>query len=289
VSIVIRNNLFAAKINEKGAELKSLANLASGQEHIWHGDPAWWAGSAPILFPIVGSLKGGTYTWQGRQYALPNHGFARGSDFTVIRQDGGAAELSLSSTAITRESYPFDFSLRVLFELTGKGLAVRYTVANTGRERMYFSIGSHPAFMVPFAGGALENYYVLFDREESTQRWFLKDNLLLADTSRDMLENGKIISLSRTLFDEGALVFKHPRSRVFSLRSSLSPLSVSVVTDGAPYLGIWAKPGAPFVCIEPWHGVTDSTNASGNLVEKEGIQYLDPAGTFVTGYRIEIG
>jgi galactose mutarotase-like enzyme len=288
VSIVIRNRTFAAKISEKGAELKSLASLASGQEYIWHGDPAWWTGSAPVLFPIVGSLKGGTYTWQGKQYALPNHGFARGSDFAVIRDEGETAELGLSSNAVTRENYPFDFSLRVLFEMTGKGLAVRYTVTNTGRERMYFSIGSHPAFVVPFAGGALENYYILFDREESAQRWFLKDNLLLADTSRVMLENGKIISLSRTLFDEGALVFKHLRSRSFSLRSSLSPHSVTVVTDSAPYLGIWAKPGAPFVCIEPWHGVTDSTNASGALVEKEGIQYLDPAGTFVTGYRIEV-
>jgi galactose mutarotase-like enzyme len=288
MSIVLRNGIFAAKISEKGAELKSLASLVTGQEYIWHGDPAWWTGSAPVLFPIVGSLKGGTYTWQGKQYALPNHGFARGSDFTVASEAGASAELVLQSTAVTRENYPFDFSLRVRFALTDTGIDVRYTVVNTGRDRMYFSLGSHPAFVVPFAGGTLENYYVLFDREESAPRWFLADNLLVPDRTAEALENGKIISLSRALFDQGALVFKHPRSQRFSLRSSLSPRAVTVVTEGAPFLGIWAKPGAPFVCIEPWHGVTDSMTANGSLPEKEGIQYLDAGGTFSTGYAVEI-
>jgi galactose mutarotase-like enzyme len=288
VSITLRNKGFAARVDEKGAELKSLVHIATGQEHIWHGDPAWWTGSAPILFPIVGSLKGGVYTYQGRQYALPNHGFARGSEFAVIRAAGDFAEFSLSSNAPTRENYPFDFSLRVEFRMTDLGLSVRYVVANTGSERIYFSLGSHPAFVVPFAGGVLENYYVLFDREESARRWFIKDNLLEDDVTQDIFENGTIINLTRTLFDRGALVFKHPRSGRFSLRSSQSPRSLTVVTEGAPYLGIWAKPGAPFVCIEPWHGVTDSASASGNLTEKEGILYLDSGGTFATGYSIEI-
>jgi galactose mutarotase-like enzyme len=153
---------------------------------------------------------------------------------------------------------------------------------------MYFSIGSHPAFVVPFAGGTLENYYVLFEREESTQRWFIKDNLIVADTTEEIFENSRIISLSRSLFDRGAIVFKHPQSREFSIRSSMTSHAVTVITEGAPYLGIWAKPGAPFLCIEPWHGLADSTSASGNLVEKEGILYLDSRGTFETGYRVEI-
>ncbi|HYW83410.1 MAG TPA: aldose 1-epimerase family protein, partial [Spirochaetia bacterium] len=188
----------------------------------------------------------------------------------------------------TRESFPFDFSLSISFLLERTGLSVRYRVTNTGSPRMYFSIGSHPAFVLPFAGDTLENYYVLFDREESTGRWFLKDNLILADKTEEVFMNSRVISLSRSLFDDGALIFKHPQSREFSIRNSLSAHAITVVTESAPYLGIWAKPGAPFLCIEPWHGVADSTNASGNLAEKEGIQYLDSRGTFETGYRIEI-
>jgi galactose mutarotase-like enzyme len=288
VSVILNNGIFGATILEAGAELKSLADLSTGREHIWHGDPAWWNGSAPVLFPIVGGLKDGTYTFEGRHYKLPNHGFARGSEFTVVRRDEDSAELVLTSSASSRESYPFDFTLGVMFHLQRNGLSVGYRVTNTGTGRMYFSIGSHPAFIVPFAGGTLENYYVLFDSEESIERWFIKDNLIVADMTAEVFENRRIINLSRSLFDQGALVFKHPRSREFSIRHSMSSHAVTVVTEGAPYLGIWAKPGAPFLCIEPWHGLADSTSASGSLVDKEGILYLDSRGVFETGYRVEI-
>lgn len=288
MSINLQNGHFAATINETGAELKSLIELSSGRQLIWHGDPAWWNGSAPVLFPIVGGLKDGAYVFEGKKYALPNHGFARASQFTAVRQESDSAELILTSSAKTRESYPFDFSLSVGFVLEQSGLSVRYGVTNIGSPRMYFSIGSHPAFVVPFAGGTLENYYVVFDREENIERWFIKDNLIVADTTEEVFENSRIISLSRSLFDRGALVFKHPQSREFSIRNSMTSHSITVITESAPYLGIWAKPGAPFLCIEPWHGLADSTNASGNLVEKEGILYLDSRGTFETGYRIEI-
>ncbi len=289
MAVTLTNGFFRAAVSPTGAELKSLVELSTGREHIWHGDPAWWNGSAPVLFPIVGGLRGGTYTYQGKQYALGNHGFARGSEFSVVRAGGDSAELLLESGAKTREVYPFDFALLVSFHLERAGLSVRYQVTNTGPGRMFFSIGSHPAFLVPFAGGSLENYYVLFDQEETIERWFIRDNLVVADTTEEVMENARTISLSRTLFDRGALVFKGPKSRVFTLRASLSPRFVKVATDGVPYLGIWGKPAGPFVCVEPWHGIADSTNASGDLSAKEGILSLDPRGTFSTGYRIEIG
>jgi galactose mutarotase-like enzyme len=287
--MVIKNGIYAATIAPTGAELKSLADMSTGKEYIWHGDPAWWTGSAPVLFPIVGGLRNGAYTFEGRQYRLGNHGFARGSEFTVAREGADSAELVLASSPKTREIYPFDFTLAVEFSLKRTGIVVRYAVTNTGSGRMYFSIGSHPAFVVPFAGGALENYYVVFDQEETIGRWFIQDNLVVADRTEEVFENSRVISLSRTVFDRGALVFKHPRSRHFTLANSLNPRFVRVQTEGAPYLGVWGKPGGPFVCVEPWHGVADSTNASGNLVEKEGILSLDPGATFSTGYRIEIG
>ena len=288
--IAIRNDAFGARISEAGAELKSLAELATGQEYIWHGDPAWWNGSAPVLFPVIGGLKEGAYTYEGTQYKLASHGFARNSEFAVTRVGSDSAELMLRSSAKTREIYPFDFSLKVSFFLERNGLTVRYDVANTGPSRMYFSIGSHPAFVVPFAGGTLENYYILFEREENLERWFFKDGLVLANRTEEVFENCRIINLSRSMFDQGIMIFKHPESHEFSLRNGRNSRSVTVITEGMPYLGIWSKPGgAPFLCIEPWHGLPDSTDASGNLVEKEGIMGLEPRATFSTGYRIEIG
>jgi len=288
--ITLRNSLWGARISETGAELKSLAFLPDGREHIWHGDPAWWNGSAPVLFPIVGGLKGNQYAYAGRTYALSQHGFARGSTFTVSRAGEDSAELALTSSPKTHEVYPFDFSLKVSFQLERAGIAVRYEVTNTGNGRMLFSIGSHPAFVIPFAGGVLENYYVLFDQEEEMERWFLKDGVIVAGRTAPILENRRVLNVTRNSFDDGALIFKHPRSREFTIANSLNTHTVKVVTEGAPYLGIWAKPGgAPFLCIEPWHGIADMSDTSGNLADKEGILVLEPRGVFSTGYRVEVG
>ena len=287
--ITLRNGLWGARISETGAELKSLASLATGREYIWHGDPAWWNGSAPVLFPVIGGLKGGRYAYGGATYALPSHGFARGSEFTVRRAGEDSAELALVSTPKTREAYPFDFRLGVSFQLERSGVSVRYDVTNAGSGRMYFSIGSHPAFVVPFAGGALENYYVLFERDEELERWFFTDGLIEDGRTEEVLENCRVLSLTRSCFDRGIMIFKNPRSREFAIANSLNAHAVRVVTDGVPYLGVWSKPGgAPFVCIEPWHGIPDMSDTSGNLAEKEGILALEPGAVFTTGYRVEI-
>jgi galactose mutarotase-like enzyme len=287
--VTIRNALWGARISETGAELKSLAALPSGQEYIWNGDPAWWNGSAPVLFPVIGGLKAGEYSHEGKTYKLPSHGFARASEFTVSGKSEDHAELTLASSPKTREVYPFDFRLTVSFQLEHSGISVRYEVANTGAGRMYFSIGSHPAFVVPFAGGVLENYYVLFEREENLERWFFKDGVIVAGKTEEVFENNRVISLSRTAFDQGIMIFKHPASREFAIVNSRNPHAVKVVTEGVPYVGVWSKPGrAPFLCVEPWHGIPDMSDASGHLAEKEGILSLEPRAAFSTGYRVEI-
>ena len=154
---------------------------------------------------------------------------------------------------------------------------------------MYFSIGSHPAFVVPFAGGALENYYVLFDQEENLERWFFKDGMIVAGKTEEVLENCRTLSLPRTAFDQGIMIFKHPVSREFTIANSRSSRAIRVLTEGVPYLGVWSKPGgAPFLCIEPWHGIPDMSDTTGNFVDKEGILQLEPGAAFSTGYRVEI-
>jgi galactose mutarotase-like enzyme len=287
--ITIRNGTWGAKISEAGAELKSLADLSTGQEYMWQADPAWWAGTAPVLFPVIGGLKDGSYNFEGRQYKLPSHGFARGSEFSVSRAGADSAELTLSASPTTREMYPFDFALKVSFALERAGLAVRYEVTNTGTGRMFFSIGSHPAFNLPFAGGTLENYYVLFEKEEELVRWFFKDGMVEAGKTEEVFDNARLISIGRATFDQGIMIFKHPASREFTIANSRNSRAIKVATEGVPYLGIWSKPGgAPFLCIEPWHGIPDMSDTSGNLAEKEGIMTLEPRAVYATGYRVEI-
>ncbi len=289
--ISLSNGVFSARIAEAGAELRSLVDLASGREYMWSGDSAWWSGTAPVLFPVIGGLKGGAYTWEGRQYKMGSHGFARNSEFAVARASVDRAELVLSSSEKTRQIYPFDFSLTVSFSLERAGVAVRYDVRNAGSGPMFFSIGSHPAFAIPFSGGALENHYILFEREESLERLYLtKEALVDADRRGSGIEESRLLSITRTMFDEGAMIFRGPQSSELSIRNSMNAHFITVAMDGVPYLGIWSKPGgAPFLCIEPWHGIPDATNATGNLAEKEGIMRLAPRESFSTGYRIEVG
>jgi galactose mutarotase-like enzyme len=289
MSVTIADGRWQVSVAEAGAELRSLRDLSTGQEYMWSGDPAWWNGVAPVLFPVIGGLKDGAFTWEGRQYKLASHGFARGSQFAVASHSTDAVVLELASGPKTLEVYPFEFLLRVCFQLERGGLAVRYEVRNTGRSRMLFSIGSHPAFRIPFAGGSLENYYLLFEKEEELERWFFKDGLVVAEKTAPVMDSARVLTISRTLFDQGILIFKSPRSREFTLATSMNPRAIRIVTDGVPYLGLWSKPGgAPFVCVEPWHGLPDSTAATGNLADKEGILALEPGALYTTGYRIEV-
>jgi galactose mutarotase-like enzyme len=288
--ITLDNGTWRARVAETGAELKSLSHVPTGQEYIWHGDPVWWNGSAPVLFPVIGGLKGGQYSLHGKSYRLPSHGFARTMTFTVVDRAGDSVVLRLAPSAETRAGYPFEFALDVSFQLDRTGLAVGYRVSNTGTGRMYFSLGSHPAFVIPFAGGVLENYYVLFEQEETLERWFLEEGVVAAGKTEPVMENSRLLSLSRRSFERGAMIFKKPRSREIAIHNSLNGHAIRVITEGVPYLGIWTKPGgAPFLCIEPWHGLPDASDATGTIEEKEGILTLEPGSLFSTGYRVEIG
>ncbi len=284
----LQNAAFSARISSTGAELKSLRERRTGTEYIWGGDETWWNGSAPVLFPIVGGLKDGKYTFEGREYRLPQHGFARKMEFRGGALTGSTARFELRAGPETRPVYPFEFVLTVSFTLEEKGLAVGYEVRNAGSGRMHFSIGSHPAFVVPFAGGYLESYYIHFAAEENLERLFFKDGLLLAE-SAPAFDNSRQIFLNRRLFERGPLIFRNPVSCDFAIRNSKNFRQVRIVTDGVPCIAVWSKAGgAPFVCLEPWHGLPDGPQADGNLAAKEGILTLEGGGTFRTGYRIEI-
>ena len=287
-TIKLENGNFSASISSKGAELKSLYEKKSETEYIWNGDPAWWSGTAPVLFPIVGGLINKEYLYKGKKYSLPNHGFARQSLFKATKTGSSSAMFELNSDSETKKNYPFDFTLQVRFSLEQSGLAVQYDVVNNGSDKMLFSIGSHPAFNLPFAGGYIENYYVHFSEEEDMPCYYFEDGLF-KDEPYPVLSNSRQISLNRTIFDKGPFIFKNPKSTEVHIKNSKNSKEIIVSTGPVPYLGIWSKPnGAPFLCIEPWFGLPDNIDGDQDFENKEGIQSLESGEIFSTTYRIEI-
>lgn len=285
--ITIGTGRFKAVIDQQGAELKSLIDTHNGREYLWSGDPAWWNGTAPILFPVIGGLHGGAYRFKGKEYRLPSHGFARQSRFRLIDQTPDDAQFDLMAQDKLKAHYPFSFHLLVSFHMEYSGISVRYEVRNIGSSRMYFSIGSHPAFRLPFAGGPLEHYYVEFAVPERDERYLFLDGCMSHDTE-PVYTNSRHINLSRNMFDRGPVILRDVASRAVTIRKSRSMHAVTVHFD-TPHLAIWSKPkGAPFLCIEPWHGLPDPVGFTGSIEDKPGITALDFRDSFTSSYRIEI-
>lgn len=288
MTVTIENGQLIAKIAEKGAELQSLQSRDTSREYIWQADPEYWGKHAPILFPIVGALKDGRYRYEGQEYELPRHGFARDREFTVIEQTQDSVTLQLVADEATRTVYPFDFALNVHYELGGEGLQVRYEVHNPSQKELFFSVGGHPAFNVPLEDNlTFEDYYLAFSPMKSRIELPLAGNFI--DMSQRTLgATNTNLRLTHDLFQNDALIYETKGLTSVTIASEKSPHSVRVAFNDMAYVGIWTPypKAAPFLCIEPWAGVADTTDATGELTEKLGIQKLAPGATFRTKYAI---
>jgi galactose mutarotase-like enzyme len=271
----IENENLSVKIKSKGAELFSIVNKQTQLEYMWGADPKFWAKSSPVLFPIVGTLKENTYHYQNKSYSLSRHGFARDQEFKLEDQQKDSATFLLISSPASKEKYPFDFELRIKYELKNSSLYTHYQVKNSGMAEMYFSLGAHPAFKVPLSNVLnYEDYYLEFNKSEDLKRWPITKQGLIDDTPQPLFTNANQLALTRELFANDALVFKQLNSTSVSLKSNKDRHGLTFSFKEFPFLGIWAQPGADFVCIEPWCGIADSVNHSQELTVKEGIEKL---------------
>lgn len=279
----------------KGAELTSFTSLASGLEYLWQADSAQWGRHAPLLFPIVGKLPNDTYLYEGPAYKLPQHGFARDQEFQLISQDAHSLTLQLMASEASKKAYPFEFELRVRYELRGSVLTVGWHVRNPAAapHELLFSIGAHPAFRCPLrpeAGEQFADYAFHFDHPVTLRRQLLRGGLRGGETV-PVLAGQDFLPLSYELFADDALVFAHfDFTRITLRKADKTGPFVRMQFDGFPYLGLWTKgPGAQFVCIEPWQGVASPVGEPRELRDKEGILTLAPSQEFETSYSIEIG
>ncbi|MFZ5788603.1 MAG: aldose 1-epimerase family protein [Acidobacteriota bacterium] len=276
---VLEDATLRAEIAPQGAEATSLQLLDRDVEFLWQGDPGYWGRQAPLLFPIVGRLRDDRYTWKGREYRLPQHGFARDRAFNLIGRGGTWATFELRECAETLDAYPFPFRLAVTHRVVDGALRTTMVVDNPGGEALPFSIGAHPGFRCPLrATETLDAYAVRFGEAESADRLLVEDGLI-GVRSEPFLRGEREVRLSDTLFDRGALVFAGLRSERVRLAGP-GGTGVELTFKGFPYFGIWSKPGAPFVCLEPWCGIADRAGHDGDLAAKEGLIWLPPGGRF---------
>ena len=269
----IENEYLSAAISDTGAELQSLKWKETGDEYIWQGNPEVWSGHSPLLFPVVGRLKGDGYVYEGRRYDLGKHGFARKTAFEAAQEGGNRLTMTLRSGA-HEESYPFDFTLEVTFELADKALRVTHRVTNRDAREMYFSLGAHPGFNCGMGD------YIEFPEDESAWAYKLDDETKLRTEKK--IEQGikdHRLTVTEDIFAHDALIFEGLRSDHVTLYCG-GKKRVTVDYGSAPCLGVWAKPSAKYVCIEPWHGVDDSDSATGILSGKKQIVKLAPGDCF---------
>ncbi len=264
------------EVNSIGMELSSIRSKHSNQEYLWQGNPAFWTGQAPVLFPIIGALKNGQLNYQGKFFELPKHGLVRNSVKPKLIESGtDFLRFGMAWDAETLEIYPFKFSLEITFLLDGKSLQIQHRITNSADESMLYSIGGHPAFNCPLrANENYEDYYLEFEEEETAATWLIDQSGLISLEQKPILDHTKNLPLHSHLFDYDALIFKNLKSSSVKLVHQTKGPVLAVDFEDFNYLGIWAKPAAPFVCIEPWLGIADSVDSSQNFEEKEGILKL---------------
>ncbi len=282
--------ILSIEVTKSGIELCSVKSKVTGNEYMWQANPEIWGSHAPVLFPIIGALKEGEFIYKGANYPLPKHGFIRYSDKPrLVEQTEHSLTFRMNWNKDTYKIYPFEFEFQVTYKVHGNTIEVIHSVSNTDDKTLFYSVGGHPAFNCPLnADEEYEDYYLEFEKKETDQIWLLDENGLLSGETKPFLTDTKILPLHKNLFDNDALIFKNLESRTVHLVSKKSGRVLSVSFADFEYLGIWAKPGAPFICIEPWLGVADDSDSDQILRTKEGIRELEPGKNEINTYSITI-
>lgn len=286
---ILENDLLRAEINDSGAELVRIYDKKNNREVLWDGNPEWWSRHAPILFPFVGSCYQNQYHYKGNTYAMTGHGFARDKETKCELEEKNQVVHSLTDDEETRKNYPFSFCLKVTHTLNERTISVSWDVMNTGEEEMYFSIGGHPAFMLP-NGAEQKDCGLLFANKAPLTYLLIDETSRGADTAHPYIletEQG-YVTIGAHRFDKDALIFEKQQIEEVTLTLPDKTPYVTINCKDFPYMGIWSKPGAAFVCLEPWYGRCDDKEFTGDLKEKSGVNYLKPKAGFHAQYEIKI-
>ena len=287
IMINLENVYLEVQLNTIGAELTRIYSKETGLDYLWPGDEAFWERQAPVLFPIIGKLKGGDFRYLGEYYKLPQHGFARNQQFDVVDQTSDAVRLSIKSNEETLKVYPFRFELVISYQLVENSVKVSYRVMNQDEKEMAFSIGGHPGFRCPLEEGlAFEDYYLEFDEPETPTQIMLSGATSLRSGMEAEVVLGNKIKLDYALFKNDALIYEGLKSKQVHLKSSKSAHGISFSFEDWRYLAFWTKPDAPFICFEPWCGIADADDSNGLIWTKKGIEKLESEQKFEVAFQM---
>lgn len=288
----LKKNGFCAVIETHGAELVSFRD-PEGREYIWSGNPAYWPGRNPLLFPIVGNLKDGAVKFDGAIYEMSRHGFARDNDFAAVEQGTDFIVLELCENETTLAKYPYAFQLQVRQELGENGFVTAFRVKNTGDKPMPFCIGAHTAFNCPLnEGETFGDYEIVFDQKETApMRRLTVAGLVSADQKEAFLENQDRFGLEHEVFERvDTIIFDELKSTGVSLLQKETGRGLRMEFEGFPMMAFWTKGAekAPFICIEPWHGCAAVDNESGEFKDKPHCIVLQPGESRELSYRVTV-
>lgn len=276
----IENSRYRLEVTNKAAEITSFYDKEKNVEYMWNGDPTYWAGRNPILFPMVGNTYSKEYYIDGKRYAMGNHGLARHATFEKVAETENSLTLEFCSDEETLKQYPFDFSLKVTYTLVENRVNIDYVIKNTGDKVMPFSFGLHPAFACPMGEGDFFDYYLEFPQQEY-MKWYNHE------TGEFELrkEATKTIGLN---YDElfATIMLEDVKNPYVCLTNGKR--GVEVGCAGYRWLAFWTKPNAPYVCIEPWHGLGDLKENNVPFEERIGTMKLEPNKEYRTSYYFRV-
>lgn len=282
--LTITSGDFTASLLSFGAELSCVFHNQSKHEFIWQADKEIWGRHAPVLFPFVGRLNNFEYLFNGKIYKIEQHGFARDMQFSVHSKGDDFVIFELTKNDNTYQRYPFNFNFKVHYKLSKNMLMMEFIVANMSNSSMPVSFGGHPAFNISNPDDAI----IEFENDADPDSLRLLSNFVSLKTRKVTNGKGEIFITPNT-FDNDALIFKNLNSKWVMLKSKSSSKKIKVNIEGWKYLGIWAKPGSNFICIEPWQGIADFINFRNDVSVKEGILNLKPYEIFKKSFSMEFG
>lgn len=278
----IENEKLKVGVKTDGAELTSVISKNNGIEYLWQGNPDIWYGQSPVLFPIIGCVLEDKYYLNGKEYTMPKHGLFRKRQAQLVHQADNKMIFVEKADDETRKIYPYDFEVYVIFELIDNSLKVTHKVVNNSDSTMYFSIGGHPGFNCEIGD------YLLFEKNETLETIEIDTECLRTEKTIPVLNDDNKIVITKDIFNNDALIFTGMKSKYITLASDNHTRTVKFDYSDCSYLGIWAKPGAPYVCIEPWWGVNDSHERKNDISEKDAIISLESGNTYECYWCAEI-
>ncbi len=288
----LQNDQLSITVQSTGAELKSLVKRSTGTEYMWSGDPAIWGSTAPVLFPIIGTLKDGKTTIDGKEYHIPKHGIIRHNsklEFFSKLEDRLVFRLCYDEESL--DVYPYKFDFRITFRLRNEHLIIYHEVMNVDDQPIRFHLGGHPAFRIPlFEDDTYTDYFLRFEHPEDSESHQVTPTGNISRATRPVpwTEGGTVLPLTHELFSQDALVFKDLHSPSLKLESRNHGPVLKLDYAGWTQLGIWAKTNGDFICLEPWIGLADADDTTGNFADKEGLVELGPNEVYEMSYDIKI-